>query len=71
MTIIILNGSEKHQWAARNYSAKNRPFSIENAYPDRNQQLAGSPTMSGCRASATAGESQITSAWAANIPAAR
>src|SRR3954464_5434631 len=35
------------------------------------QQQAGSPTMSGCRASATAGETQITSACAPKIAAAR
>lgn len=35
------------------------------------QPRAGSPTMSGCRASDTAGETQITSACAAKIAAAR
>ena len=37
----------------------------------RSQHAAGSPTISGCRASATAGDIQITSACAAKIAVAR
>lgn len=63
--------------ACRKRRCRNEPWSrvltytLEIMLGQLDQHRAGSPTISGCRASATAGETQITSACAPKIAAAR